>query len=455
MDERDKSLTHLFVRDLDEIPLPPRGEWRRPPGRETIAMRASRSLSTAGAVVAVLAIALIVGLQLNQRQQTAATPSASPTPAASVAIAVPTASPAPTATPTSAAPTSTSASGSAIFNDDFGFVAAAGDVPELKIRRESSDAAIGTITSVTYAVSPDGKQVAWFVPDVNAAKLEIATAAEPAKAQVIVTLKAGERGIGVAWANDSSGLLYAVAVAPPNGFGPAVTSSTLHTFDLRGTTTPDRVVFETQSGVVLQPIAWDRTRLPIAAAGETGEGGFMSSYDVVHFPDGGGAPTTTRSAVPVRMIMGTVRASSDAMFAAGFDLDANGFAYWPLQTMSGAGRHPPESKYGATGFAWRPGTHEIGFIGPSNQMWSCDVDKDTGQQAGSCGRTLFSGVPDGARVSFFRADGSAVVLQTSSPQGPAVLASYLLVRIGTDPKATSGDRVTLQAPTLLAAVRFR
>jgi hypothetical protein len=460
VDDRDKGLTHLFVRDLDEIPLPARGEWRRAPGKGSIAMRASRGLLAAGAVAAVLAVALIVGYQLNQRQQGVAAPSASPT-ASSSASSVPVGVPSPTTSPCvgpcggATGPTQSAPAATGIYNDDFGFLVAAGDVPAVNVRKESGGAALATITSVAVAISPDGQQLAFFVPEINAAKLEIAPAAEPARTQILVTLKTGERGIGIAWANDSSGLLYSVAVAPPNGFGPTVTGSTLHTFDLRGTVTPDRVVFDKpQAGFVLQPIAWDRTS-NVAAAGETGEGGFMSSYDVVNLATSGD-PTTTRSAVPVRMIMGTVKASSDARFVAAFDLDANGFAYWPLQTMSGAGRHPPESKYGSTGFAWRPGTHELGFIGPSNQMWTCDVDKDTGQQTGTCGRTLFSGVPDGARVAFFRADGSAVVLQQSSGSGPGALSTYLLVRIGTDPKATTGDRVTFQESTaLLGSVRFR
>ena len=56
MDDRDKDLTGLFVRDLDEIPLPARGAWRRA-AREGTAMRAFRMLLTAGAVLAVLAAA--------------------------------------------------------------------------------------------------------------------------------------------------------------------------------------------------------------------------------------------------------------------------------------------------------------------------------------------------------------------------------------------------------------
>ena len=143
MDDRDKDLTHLFVRDLDEIPLPPRGEWRRVPGRENIAMRSSRYLLTAGAVVAVLAIALIIGLQLNQRQQSAANPSASPAPSASAAVTVPSATPSagPSANPTPTPTTAPSSASGAIYNDDFGFVVFGGDgPPHATIYKEGSEA---------------------------------------------------------------------------------------------------------------------------------------------------------------------------------------------------------------------------------------------------------------------------------------------------------------------------
>ena len=187
----------------------------------------------------------------------------------------------------------------------------------------------------------------------------------------------------------------------------------------------------------------------------------MSDYVTVA-PSVPGSQKSAR--VPVQIIMQSVKASSDAKFVVGLDLDAKGFAYWPLATMDGAGRHPPESKYGMTGGAvWRPGTHEIGFIGPSNQFWVCDVDKDTGSKVGSCGRTVFSGVPDGAFVKAFRADGSAVLLQGST--APAFgQATYTLVTFTNDPfaaKATGGERVTftdvggLGGSGIAASVRFR
>jgi hypothetical protein len=450
VDDRDKDLTQLFVRDLDEIPLPARSEWRRIPGKGSIAMRASRGLFAAGAVAAVLAVALIVGYQLNQRQQGVAAPSASPT-ASPSASSVPVGVPSPTGSPclgpcgptgaTQSAPTSTG-----IYNDDFGFLIAASDTPVETVRQESGGVPFGTIY-LNFAVSPDGKQLAFFVPDVNGAKLQIAPASDPNKAQTIATLSIGEQGAGVVWSNDASGLLYTTVFQKPDG---SMQAAQVHTFDLRGTTSPNRLIFvQGPDGFILRPIAWDRSA-DVAAFGETGDGGFMAFYDVANV--GGSDANVTRSKVPVRITMASVRASSDAKFVVAQDLDANGFTYWPLQTMSGAGHHPAESKYGTNGFAWRPGTHEIGFIGPSNQFWVCDVDKDNSL---GCGHTLFSGVPDGANVRFFRADGSAVLLALRAAPGPGP-TSWMLVRIGTDPKSTSGDRVTFEVPTaLLGSVRLR
>ena len=453
MDDRDKDLTHLFVRDLDEIPLPARGAWRRVSGRETIAMRSSRYLLTAGAVVAVLAIALIIGLQLNQRQQNAAFPSASPTASASPAtVANPTASQSATATPPAA--TGTPPPGGAIYNDAFGFIVAPGsNSTAATIRKESTIAPVATFDQQGFAVSPDGTRIAYWTPESNSTRseLRVVTAAAPSSPQFSSSLSANEHGGGIAWSSDGTSLLYTVNTGDPT------TSSTIRMVDLRSGGAAQVVLTSNAAGVILKPIAWSSST-HVAAVGETGEGGFMSTYDVINFTSN--PPTSTRANVPVQIPMSSVTASSDALFAVGLDLNARGFTYWPLQTMSGAGHHPPESKYGVTGFAWRPGTHEIGFIGPSNQFWLCDVDKENPL---GCGRTAFSGVSEGAFVKAFRADGSAVLLQSST--APAFgQATYTLVTFTNDPfaaKATGGERVTftdvggLGGSGIAASVRFR
>ena len=451
MDDRDKGLTHLFVRDLDEIPLPLRGEWRRAP-RGGTAMRASRLLLGIGALAAVVAIALIVGFQLNERQSSVAGPSSSPSPRdTAIPVLDPRASATPTASHTPAATVATD-----IFNDDFGF-AFREPQDRLTFRAESSQTRGADFSIGGFAVSADGRRMVYWTEGATEAagapqELRVVSAGDPTHSQTLVTLKSGQMGGGIVWSNDAGGVMFAVidlnpVPGPP---GSSAAAASIHTVDVGGTSlfSTDRVIYRSQQGgVVLQPVAWDRPA-GVLAFGETGEGGFMFSYDVTHFS--GSDVTTTRANVPVQITMSSVSASSDAKYVVGIDLTAQGFTYWPLQTMSGAGHHPPESKYGMTGAVWRPGTHEIGFVGPSNQFWLCDVDHETPL---GCGRTAFSGLPDGAGTRAFRADGSAVVL-TVGPSGPTT--TYLLVRIGTDAKSRSGDRVTFQDNgNLVSSVRFR
>jgi hypothetical protein len=293
-------------------------------------------------------------------------------------------------------------------------------------------------------VSSDGKQIAYFTSGTTS-ELRISSASDPSRSQLLTALGADQGG-GLVWANDASGLLYSVVHSADSA-----PTSDIRTIDVAGATAgPARVIFTSSTvGVFLQPIAWDRANSRLAF-GETGEGGFMGSYDVTHFVSG--QPNTTRAAVPAQIVMHTVQASSDAHFVVGYDLSAAGFTFWPLDTMSGAGHHPPESKYGTRGALWRPGTHEIGFIGPSDQFWLCDVDKEV---ALGCGRTAFSGVPQGAQVQAFRADGSAVLLGVASAAGGPT--QYTLVRLTPEnPKATTGDRVTFEdAANIGPGVRLR
>lgn len=447
MDDRDKDLTHLFVRDLDELPLPPRSEWRRPHGGNTVMTRTSRSLLTAGAVVAVLAVALIVGLQLNERQQTAASPSASPTGLLTRAPVVIQPSPAtgPTA-PTFPFP------GSAILNDDFGFIIIERSSVGV-IRQESTDARLATFTGYdgfAVAVSPDGKQVAYFAPAVGSTPqtLRVFATGGNSTEQTLVTLAVGERGGGISWSSDGAALLYSTDRGGSIGGGP--NSSTLDIYELaaagRHGTTIDS---QTNTGLYYRPIAWDRSA-NLAAAGLWGEGGSMVSYVTVRMnPNNEFSSQRTDSHTPGRLgiLMQSVRASSDAKFALGVDLDSGDIAWWPLADFTAKKSQAGAGKRGAL---WRPGTHEIGFLS-GDQLWLGDVDR-----AGALGLccTAFSGAPATSSIRTFRADGSAVVLQTGG--GSLEPSDYLLVRIGSDPKSTTGDRVTFQGlGVLIASVRLR
>jgi len=94
--DRDKGLTHLFVRDLDDIELPPRDRWRPAPRKESQLMKTSRYVLYASAIAAVLVIALIASFQL--RDSNAVGASGSPSASATTSPVSTTATPPPVAT---------------------------------------------------------------------------------------------------------------------------------------------------------------------------------------------------------------------------------------------------------------------------------------------------------------------------------------------------------------------
>src|SRR5688500_1562319 len=115
MPDQDKALVQLFVRDLDRIELPPRGRWRPAERKESIFMRTSRTILYAGAVAAVVALALLAGFAMRDRGQVAAPPTATAVPSAATGSPAPSASPAPTATAApSPSPSPTAAAAGAI-----------------------------------------------------------------------------------------------------------------------------------------------------------------------------------------------------------------------------------------------------------------------------------------------------------------------------------------------------
>jgi hypothetical protein len=93
MPDLDRDLIHLFVRDLDDIELPPRDRWRPAPRRESRLMRTGRYVLYASAVVAVLVLALFASFAFRDSNRAAATPSPTlPANTASASVPSPTAS---------------------------------------------------------------------------------------------------------------------------------------------------------------------------------------------------------------------------------------------------------------------------------------------------------------------------------------------------------------------------
>jgi hypothetical protein len=414
----------------------------------------NRNVWITAAVVAVLAIALIVGFQLRDRDKTAANPGASPTPSASGATAV---NPGPSASAgSSASPSAISAVSSSIYNDAFGFIVTGGDgPPHISIRRESSDARLANPSATAaWAVSPDGKQIALWSLVVGPAELhlyDVGTGAE----RTVMTLAAGQRGSGVAWSSDGAGLLYSTEMGGFGVGGDGTNSATLNVYEFatngRHGTTIDT---QTNTGWLYWPIAWDRSA-NLAAAGLTGEGGGMAYYVTVRIDPNNSfnvQRVDTRHTQDLNgMSMGSIRASSDAKLVLGVEGESGNLKWWPLSDIAAT---KVQAGVGKRGALWRPGTHEIGFLS-AEQFWLGDVDK-AGAQGVCC--TAFSGAPATSALRTFRADGTAVVLGVGETTAFGQ-ASYTLVRFTGDPfaaKATSGERVTFQdLGGLTTSVRFR
>jgi len=431
--DRDKDLTHLFVRDLDEIPLPARGAWRRVSGRETTLMRASRSLVTAGAVVAVLAIALLIGFQLRDRSTTAASPSASPTPSATAGTIV-----APSA---SATLNATVAPGAGTYNDDFGFIMT-DVVPAASVRAESGAPRPGlSFSAQGFAVSPDGKNVAYWTVGAGSGpqQLRTFTTLGNATEQAWVTLAAGQRGGGIAWSSDGAALLYSTETGN-FGISGGANSATLNVYELaangRHGTTIDT---QTNTGWLYRPIAWDRSANLVAAA-LTGEGASMTFYVTVRLnPDN--SYTVQRVDNRSRdsgLSLGT--ASTDGKLVLAIDGFSGNILWWPLADI---GAKKTASGTGKTGARWQPGTHKIGFISADGSFVLFQTDDGSAS-------TPFRGVKAGSTVRTFRADGTAVVLAFAPGSAGLGSTDYTLTRLA------DGASVTFQGTGGLgASVRLR
>ena len=403
-----------------------------------------RKLWIAAAAVAVLAIIIVIGLQ--PREAGVASPSGSPTGSSS---GTPGASPSTVGSVGSTASASAAGIPTGTYNDDFGFVLTEPGQGTTTSTRRESGTRLGSFDQAQFAVSPDGRQIAWFTPfSAQPQQLRVASASNVTQSQVLRTVGATERGGAIVWSNDASGLLYVVSTTDnPPGPGPETPSIyTVHTFDLRGTT--DRVVLtSTIRGLVYQPYAWDRAA-NLAAVGETGGGGFLGSYDVIRF--NGTEAVTTKTAIgpPAgEMLAFSVSASSDAKLILGGSF-ANGrsLVWWPLAEF-GARQTIP----GSINSLWRPNTHEIATIGgcagdpacgPNGGVRLLDVDKGTS-------RIVYGASIANMNLRVFRADGSALFIYAPQIPGGGTY-DYTLVPLSGAPPITFKE-----VNGLLASVRLR
>jgi len=338
----------------------------------------------------------------------------------------------------------TGAASNGVYNDDFGFTVAPGDVPVVRIRKESNDATIREYRAQYSAISPDGRQIAYWTLAIGSAELRVVNAGTGAELS-LMTLPADQRGGGVVWSSDGAALLYS-AESGSFGIGGGTNSATLGIHELAA----GGIHGQNNTGFLYRPIAWDRST-DLAAAALTGGGGFMETYVTVRINPSRETNASRSSARSRSLSMGSIHASTDAKFLMGVTL-AGDIYWWPIDTFGAIKMLTVQTGAGKRGALWRPGTHQIGFIMPDGHsaddpFWLGAVD-DPGPPNWCC--PTFGAVPPTATVETFRADGSAVVLVVGPTRaGLGATYDYTLVRIASAPTGahdfpTSGDRVTFQ-----------
>jgi len=168
--------------------------------------------------------------------------------------------PAPTTTPNPTEfviPTRSPKPSPTAFTGHYGFLVAGST--GYVVRSESNEAPLGTIDLAGGAVSPDGRLFAGWTRT-TPADLRIVDVNKTSQFSKVLTLPAGERGGGIAWSTDGTGLVYvAESIAVANsGLVPA--SSALRLIALTTNGTADGAPREVGrfDSIVVRPGSWDR-----------------------------------------------------------------------------------------------------------------------------------------------------------------------------------------------------
>jgi hypothetical protein len=362
-------------------------------------------------IIIVLAGTVVGALVFRDRDgvgRSSVTPSAGPATPPGGAATPPGSTTAATATTTAGSPTPSQS-----VNDRFGFAVQNRDVA---IRSETSDAVISSFapknrafSSYSRVVSPDGRLVAYWDPVEGSPVLRVRSVLG-GDARAVLTGPSGMSGNAFTWSSDSTGLVVAV---DNNCFGicggtGGTLAAELWTVDVASGAT-ERIA----TGSIWLPVAWDRAA-KLVAAGVTGEGGYLSGYDVIDLSH---QPYAVRSTTFRPTVIGRLKVSGDAryvMLSVGIQGSPSSLAWWPIAQ--------PEKRaavqFDGLTAEWRPGTSEI---------WWMDGREPAGCVGEMCaGTELISfNVTTGARtvvlrgrfgslLEGFRVDGSAAIISASS-----------------------------------------
>lgn len=275
-------------------------------------------------------------------------------------------------------------------------------------------------------IDPDGARIAyWTNFTTGPSELRVMELRDLARSMTIYTAPPNYRIAAAAWSSDGTGLVAAIEANPTKGEPDAGPShSSMLAIEADGTGA--RVLVD-RGGAEYVPMGWDR-RVGVAAAAQSGPGGYVASYLTVHT---GGDPMPQRTAITEEIRVLSLDVSTDQQYVLGVaEGRTTTLRWWKLTDFGSMVSGPSLS--GATSPRWRPSTWQIAWAGLGH-VQLLDV-------AGGQSRALK--LPAGVNVvSGFRHDGSVVLL--NGAQG------YLLVELA------SGRSASLpSAGSPVGSVRF-
>jgi len=336
----------------------------------------------AGAVGILVVLIAVVALRSSPERPTVASPSA--TAVASAAS--------PSATALSPRPSATAS----ITDARYGYLVIGGggfalaDESGTTIQQYGCGAPGRGCNETMLAVSPDGRRVAfWLSGQTPRWEVRVFDVAAPTAVRPVVTLPEGFEGLGMAWATDSRGLLFAAQTVGYGGITGGAGRATLSAVDVT-TPGPATDVMPTRTdGAFYRPLAWDRTR-NIVAAVTSGEGGFVLEYAVKE----GDRYSATRAAAG-QFTAWQVDASPDATRVLAVDLTANVLRIWPLANYAGSFEVRPGPGGRISAARWRSANDVAWSYGERLDVFVPQTDTSRTVYTASGGLRLVALRPDG------------------------------------------------------------
>jgi hypothetical protein len=251
------------------------------------------------------------------------------------------------------------------------------------------------------AVSPDGKRVAIvFSGETGQGTISFTTAKPDDITNVMDMAGTGENIVGPpVWAADNSDSLLFAIIKPgaPTGIAPPPAYSALRSVDVK--THKVTEVTRTTNGFVLMPVVW-HPGAAVAAAYETGDGGFAVNYLVIR------GQQVTRTPFGATVGGGTLAANQDGTrVAAIYGSPGATIHWWPYDRFDQQTELKPAAGDGAYGAYWRGGRDELVVAtGPAAMPPSANMRVEVwGSQSG---RRV---VRETGGIALVRVDGTAVL----------------------------------------------